>query len=117
MENFYKPDKAKPVTEAPKPRRVEYYSEDQFKGANLIRTVHIGWGVVGGEWGLILRAFRRREISCMLAFAPRCICTANSNLQSSQQLMSPKLCHFVILRLRDDANRNVNQSHTYTQQH
>ena len=32
--------------------RVELYAEETFKGANLTRLVHIGWGAMGGEPGL-----------------------------------------------------------------
>ncbi|GFR48463.1 hypothetical protein Agub_g10366 [Astrephomene gubernaculifera] len=40
---------------APNPprRRVEYYREDNFTALDLTRTVHLGWGAVGGA-GLIL---------------------------------------------------------------
>mmetsp|Transcript_12653 Transcript_12653/g.27385 ORF Transcript_12653/g.27385 Transcript_12653/m.27385 type:complete len:140 (-) Transcript_12653:792-1211(-) len=32
----------------PQRKRVEYYAEESFKGASLIRTVHVGWGVAAG---------------------------------------------------------------------
>uniref|UniRef100_A0A7S0VD87 Uncharacterized protein n=1 Tax=Polytomella parva TaxID=51329 RepID=A0A7S0VD87_9CHLO len=33
----------------PVPRRIEYFAEENFKDANLFRSVHLGWGFVGGS--------------------------------------------------------------------
>jgi hypothetical protein len=35
----------------PRRRKVEVYQEENFEGADLTRTVHIGWGVTLGEKG------------------------------------------------------------------
>ncbi len=35
-------------------QRVEYYAEEQFAGANLKRSVHIGWGATLGTCPLQL---------------------------------------------------------------
>ncbi len=44
-------NEASPPSSQPAPprrERVEYYAETQFKGVDLSRNVHLGWGVAGG---------------------------------------------------------------------
>ncbi|PNH03299.1 hypothetical protein TSOC_010665 [Tetrabaena socialis] len=43
---------AEPACPAPR-KRVEYYKEENFANLDLTRTVHLGWGALGGS-GLIL---------------------------------------------------------------
>lgn len=38
----------------PRRKRVEYYAEENFKGADLSRHVHVGWGVAGGTAVILL---------------------------------------------------------------
>ncbi|PNW87441.1 hypothetical protein CHLRE_02g145450v5 [Chlamydomonas reinhardtii] len=38
----------------PARRRVEYYKEENFKDLDLTRTVHLGWGALGGAAGILL---------------------------------------------------------------
>ncbi|GIL81534.1 hypothetical protein Vretimale_955 [Volvox reticuliferus] len=39
---------APPISPAGGRRRVEYYKEENFQNIDLTRTVHLGWGALGG---------------------------------------------------------------------
>ncbi|KAG2441350.1 hypothetical protein HYH02_009942 [Chlamydomonas schloesseri] len=42
-----------PVAAPPPRRRVEYYKEENFQNLDLTRTVHLGWGALGGAAAIL----------------------------------------------------------------
>lgn len=52
MSNSQSEDEFKPsisVIRADSGKEMKYYAEESFRGADLSRHVHVGWGVVGGS--------------------------------------------------------------------